>query len=382
MTCLLTTLRFLEVFRAPKKGISILGFLALYIFHITAHANLVDLKASTNGLLNSLSKEMKAEIQYELKNDARATWSNLPIFLSPPIGVTLSELSDEQRIYVYKMLQFSLSSQGYHKASSIIRLDDILYEIESQAIERGTGNVAMAQLFVESRSSGNYAIAVFGSPEDTKWGWKLTGHHLAINVTVSEGQIGLMPGFYGSNPRVVQDGPYSGFSPLSKEHSLGLKLVNELTPDQLKIAVVTEAKPSDVIEGPGQRNSLLKYEGLQSKKLNPEQLTSLQNLVLEFVRNGNADAAGAHLDAISTAGWNNLWFSWRGPIDPEEAFYYRVHGERLLIEYNLQNPNHDHAVVRDPLNDYGESWITHHYKEEHPSQEEVMRQLGLRAARN
>ena len=45
MTCLLTTLRFLEVFRAPKKGISILGFLALHIFHITAHANLVDLKA-------------------------------------------------------------------------------------------------------------------------------------------------------------------------------------------------------------------------------------------------------------------------------------------------------------------------------------------------
>ena len=382
MTCLLTTLRFFKVIRPLRKTRSILVFLALLLFHIEAHSNLVDLKTASDGLLNSLSKEMKTKAQYELKNDARATWSNLPIFLSPPAGVTMSELSDEQRVYVYKMLQSSLSSQGYHKASSIIRLDDILYEIESRTIERGVGNVAMAKLFVESRSSGNYAVAFFGSPEDTNWGWKLTGHHLAINVTVSDGRIGVMPGFYGSNPRVVQDGPYSGFSPLSKEHSLGLKFVNELSPEQLEIAVVSEAKPGDVIEGPGQRNSLSKYEGLQSKKLNSEQLVSLQNLVLEFVRNGNADAAGAHLDAIATAGWNNLWFSWRGPIDPKEDFYYRVHGERLLIEYNLQNPNHDHAVVRDPLNDYGENWITHHYKEEHPSQEEVMRKLGLRAARN
>ena len=246
MTCLLTTLRFFKVIRPLRKTRSILVFLALLLFHIEAHSNLVDLKTASDGLLNSLSKEMKTKAQYELKNDARATWSNLPIFLSPPAGVTMSELSDEQRVYVYKMLQSSLSSQGYHKASSIIRLDDILYEIESRTIERGVGNVAMAKLFVESRSSGNYAVAFFGSPEDTNWGWKLTGHHLAINVTVSDGRIGVMPGFYGSNPRVVQDGPYSGFSPLFKEHSLGLKFVNELSPEQLEICLLyTSPSPRD-----------------------------------------------------------------------------------------------------------------------------------------
>ena len=97
----------------------------------------------------------------------------------------------------------------------------------------------------------------------------------------------------------------------------------------------------------------------------------------EFVKNGNAQASSDHLDAIASAGWQNLWFSWRGPVSRQEPFYYRIHGERLLIEYDLQNSNHDHAVVRDPQNDYGEDWLAHHYKEKHPSQKEVMNKLGL-----
>ena len=39
--------------------------------------------------------------------------------------------------------------------------------------------------------------------------------------------------------------------------------------------------------------------------------------------------------------------------------------------------NHDHVVVRDPKNDYGEDWLAHHYKEQHPSRKEVMNKLGL-----
>ena len=375
MACLLNILKLPETFRVSRKFLSILAIPTLFFFHGQAHSDLVGLKAASNGLLNSLSKEMKTRAQYELKNDVRATWSNLPIFLSPPAGVMLAELSDDQRTHVHKMLQSSLSSQGYHKASSIIWLDDILYELEKRTIESGAGNVAMAELFVASRSSGNYAVALLGSPEDAEWGWKLTGHHLAINVTISRGRIALMPGFYGSNPRIVPDGPYSGFSPLAKENQLGMELVNKLSRDQLAIAVIADTRPDDVIEGPGQKGRLSIYEGLQSKKFNAEQLATLQKLVLEFVRNGNAEAASAHLDVIASAGWDNLWFSWRGPIDATDDFYYRVHGERLLIEYNLQNSNHDHAIVRDPLNDYGEDWIAHHYKEEHPTQEDVMRRL-------
>ena len=42
------------------------------------------------------------------------------------------------------------------------------------------------------------------------------------------------------------------------------------------------------------------------------------------------------MTAIEEAGWDKLWFSWRGPVDPKGMFYYRVHGPRVLIEYNRQ----------------------------------------------
>lgn len=52
--------------------------------------------------------------------------------------------------------------------------------------------------------------------------------------------------------------------------------------------------------------------------------------------------------------------------------YYRVHGPRILIEYIRQNNNHDHTIVRDPKNDYGEDWLGKHYEEHHPSMKEAM----------
>ena len=34
---------------------------------------------------------------------------------------------------------------------------------------------------VDNRSSGNYAVAVFGNPGDPNWGWKITGHHPTLD---------------------------------------------------------------------------------------------------------------------------------------------------------------------------------------------------------
>ena len=122
---------------------------------------------------------------------------------------------------------------------------------------------------------------------------------------------------------------------------------------------------------------MAKLEGLSSANLSLEQLSALQHLVRKFLGNANRSAAGEQLDAIAKAGWRKLWFAWYGPISEQSPFYYRIHGERVLIEYNLQDLNHDHAIVRDPLNDYGEDWLGIHLNEQHPSQQQVMRKLGL-----
>ena len=337
----------------------------------------IALTEAASQLIESMSQEQKDAGLFGFKDEGRANWSNLPTFLAPTEGVALSELSDVQRGLVFRMLQTTLSSQGYHKSSQIIWLDDLLKEIESKTIATGVGNVQMARLFVDSRGSGNYTFAVFGNPSQSDWGWKLTGHHLAINVTVSGGRIAVSPTFLGSNPRVVASGPYSGFAPLAKEHDLGLEFAKKLTKKQLEGARALSGRPSDVFEGPGQRGKLAQLVGLSSADLSLEQLSALQRLTREFVDNGNKNAAGEHLDAIAAAGWRKLWFAWQGPISGDAPFYYRIHGERILIEYNLQDLNHDHVVMRDPANDYGEDWLGVHLTENHPSQRQVRQSLGL-----
>ena len=105
----------------------------------------------------------------------------------------------------------------------------------------------------------------------------------------------------------------------------------------------------------------------------------LHLLVDEYLQNVEHSAAGAQLDLIEQTGWDQLWFSWRGQVDIAGRFYYRVHGPRLLIEYSRQNENHDHSIMRDPANDYGEDWLEKHYQEHHPTTEQVMENARRRA---
>jgi hypothetical protein len=62
-------------------------------------------------------------------------------------------------------------------------------------------------------------------------------------------------------------------------------------------------------------------------------------------------------------------FAWQGPSPSDDAqYYFRVHGPRILIEYDVQEPltrngGHIHALTRDPVNDYGMDWLGIHYQE-------------------
>ena len=125
----------------------------------------IALTEAASQLIESMSLKQKDAGLFGFKDKDRANWSNLPPFLAPTEGVELSKLSDMQRGLVFRILQTTLSSQGYHKSSQIIWLDDLLKEIETKTIVTGVGNVQMARLFVDSRGSGKYKFAIFGNPD-------------------------------------------------------------------------------------------------------------------------------------------------------------------------------------------------------------------------
>ena len=154
----------------------------------------------------------------------------------------------------------------------------------------------------------------------------------------------------------------------------GFALLQALDENQRSIAVLGQDVPRDILEGPGRRASLTRFEGLSASMLNEWQQKLLWHLIGEYVRNADHDAADAYLSKIRQDGLDELFFAWIGPVDAiTERFYYRVHGLSILIEYVRERgigadrgaANHIHTIVRDPSNDYGEDWLGLHYQEHH-----------------
>jgi hypothetical protein len=64
--------------------------------------------------------------------------------------------------------------------------------------------------------------------------------------------------------------------------------------------------------------------------------------------------------------WNNITFSWAGKMKKLKAHYYRIQGQKFLIEYDnsQNNGNHIHAVWREFDGDFGKDLIKEHYLKE------------------
>ena len=59
-----------------------------------------------------------------------------------------------------------------------------------------------------NRDPLHYHLSFFGTPgPDAAWGWRLEGHHISLNFTVSKGRLlRAAPTFAGTNPAEVKDG--------------------------------------------------------------------------------------------------------------------------------------------------------------------------------
>ena len=355
---------------------------AIAYTHASAASSASQMTEAAAAFIATLESTEKKAVLQSMDTDERATWSNLPIIMVQPGGLLIKDMNDEQRAATHALLRASMSSQGYAKVTGIMWLDDVLHEIAQRALaaDEEAQQDPFRKALVATRGSGNYAVAVFGEPGNGDWGWKLAGHHVAVNFTVSDNRVAFTPTFLGSNPMAIESGPYAGQMVLPHEGSRGIELMQSLSADQQRTATISSEAARDVFEGPGRRASLAKFEGIKTDKLSAVQHQLLRHLVLEYLQNVDHDAADAQLALIDQAGWDEMWFSWRGPVDPRGRFYYRVHGPRLLIEYNRQNENHDHSILRDPANDYGEDWLERHYQEHHPSAAQAAQDARRRAA--
>jgi hypothetical protein len=334
-----------------------------------------EIRKSAATFLDSLQPLQKKMALLAFSDTARLKWNNLPVGLRARSGISMGNLSDEQRKLVHRMLSASLSSQGYLKATSIMHLDNLLNIYMDTLYQRKQMPDQQYQMMRDLQwSHRNFYIALFGNPHtDTDWGYKIEGHHLSLNFTFHDGQLSVTPMFVGTDPAEYPILEYAGWRVLSKEEDFGLQFIQALSPAQQQKATMSTEVPGDIITAAESGKRLIDYWGVKGADLTKAQQEILQAIVREFVCNLAYEKAQAEYDKILKAGIQNIYFGWIGAYEEKKPHYYVLNGPTFLIEFdNNGGPrrvaNHIHAIWREKGNEYGEDVLKKHYEAEHKKQ--------------
>ena len=301
--------------------------------------------------LNSLTSEQRSKANFQFQDDERMNWHFIP---KERKGLPLLEMTPPQKALAHALLSAGLSQQGYIKAVTIMSLEDVL-----RAMEKDDGN---------RRNPEKYYFSVFGEPSDTgTWGFRVEGHHLSQNFAVVNGKIADTPSFFGSNPAEVREGPRKGLRILAHEEDLARDLLESLSAEQKKVAIVTQEAYKDILTAASRKAALEgQPSGLSAAKMNKKQFDLLQTLLADYANNVPEQLAQTRMDHIKKAG-TNLFFAWAGVEQRGGPHYYRIQSPTFLIEYdNTQNDaNHIHSVWRDFNGDFGLDLLAMHYQASH-----------------
>lgn len=307
--------------------------------------------------LASLTPEQKAKATFDFGSEERENWHFIP---RERKGLAMKEMSPQQRLLAHALLNTGLSFRGSAKAVTIMSLEEVLYQIEGADESKRAATR-------EKRDPEKYYVSIFGAPTNQGyWGWRVEGHHLALNFTLKDGQlIRSSPAFMGANPGEIRDGALKGLRVLGKEEELGRELVKSLDEAQIKKAIVADAAPKEMLTAAERKVNPLKPSGLQESEMNKAQKALLHRIILEYTERLRPELAAETLAEIEKSG--GIHFGWAGGKERGEPHYYRVQGKSFLIEYdNTQNDaNHVHSVFRSFDGDFGRDILGEHLKQSH-----------------
>ena len=305
-----------------------------------------EIAAAATAWLKELAGQA-ASATFPFADEERFDWHYVP---GSRRGVTFGAMTVSQRRAAGALLRSTLSAPGARKAEAVMALEAVLAEVEGSS--------------TSYRDPEKYYVSVFGEPGVHPWGWRLEGHHLSVNVTVAApGEVSVTPTFLGTNPARIPRGPRAGERIQKDEYHLALELAGGLDAAQRKGALLGGRSLGEVVAGPGRGDALTAPEGLPVTTLAPAQQALLMRLISAYVGLARDDIGRPYMDLVKD-GWDRTRFAWAGGMQEGQAFYYRIHGPRLLIEFdNTQNSaNHIHSLWRDPQNDFGRDDLKRHYK--------------------
>lgn len=331
---------------------------------------------AARALLAALPHALQHAVQFRVDADEWRRWNNTEIYMHP-YGLRLEELEPGHRQAVLEVVRASLSGSGYDKVRDVMRLNQFLGEL--------VGNTRVLGEY-------SYNFSLFGQPSRSEpWGWQLFGHHLALNCLVLGEQMTITPTFMGAEPDHADEGPYPRHRIFEDEERWGLELMRSLAPElqdrALTYRSMSPGEGSDMPEsrfhradqrqlgGAFQDNRVVPYEGVRATDFSAAQKTRLLDLVAAYLKPLPEGPLQARMEQVERH-LADTWFSWIGPFEDGQPFYYRIQSPVAMIEFDhhsgvfLANeepkPFHVHTIVRTPNGgDYGMDLLKLHYAEAH-----------------
>ena len=288
---------------------------------------------AANQFLASLNADALAKATYPFGDAERVRWHwTLPRGF-PRNGLSLRDMSPDQRALALALLRASVSGAGYQKALDIMSL------------QRDLGN-----------DPELYYVTLFGTPGAPEpWGWRFEGHHLSRHFTVVGEQVAATPFFNGAWPNLTD----AGLRAMPREEDAARELVQSLDERARAVAIFQARTLTNHVTQNQPYVSPLDPVGIAAADLAADQ----QQLVLEIVQTYLGvlpESIGApSFERIRAAGVEQIRFGWAGSTEPRRPQYYRLQGPTFLLEFdNSRNGGtHIHSVWRDFTGDFGQNLL-------------------------
>lgn len=346
--------------RVPKflKSKSVLGLSLVAVTLLVGSAAVLkkttaeSMQLSAVAFLETLDGKQKTTAVKPYEDASRVGWHFVP--MKERKGLALRDMNEAQKAAAMRLLRSALSETGYSKATQIMLMEQVLRQLE------GEGRTW-------ERDWQKYYVTIFGEPSsaDSPWQLSFEGHHLSLNFVCKGSEVvDSTPQFFAANPAIlkseVEGAPHrKGTRMLAAEEVLAFDLVNSLSDQQKKKAIIAEEAPAEIRAAGEAQPPQEDPAGISYKELTRAQLAILENLVRTYAGAMPADVYEKRIEAIEAASWGNVYFAWAGATEPGIGHYYRVQGPTFLIEFvNTQpdaegNPaNHIHCVWRDITGDF------------------------------
>lgn len=325
--------------------------LLLLLFPISVIAQSPNSGSSVSAtFINSLDSSQKLKSVFEFEEMSRYEWHFLPATMFTRQGIAIRNLDTAQKKNFYLLLKYFLSESGYQRTNEIMSYEYLLRELEPHN---------------SNRIAENYFAAIYGHPnKDSVWGWKFSGHHLALNFTIVNDKIAYAPFFFGVSPAEIKDGINKGKRIIKDEEDIAFELMNSLSAIQKQKAVFQLQAFPEIVTTNAQQVAPLTPVGLLAKDMTSTQKIILNRLIVAYLSSMPKQIAEARIKRIAAEDMNEIRFGWAGGLTPGAPHYYRIQGKTFLIELDntQEKANHIHTVWRDFNGDFGADLLREHYQ--------------------